>query len=69
MLYATNAGLLEDEVEIAKSMGAQDIVISNNRNDGIIAVSEEGRENHHDWSEGDVVIDLDAKRIFLELIS
>ncbi len=34
------------------------------RNNGLIALSEEGINSLNDWSEGDITIDLDAGRVF-----
>lgn len=72
LLQKTGAGLTEDEFEWAEKNINQfneykDILVKAvNRNEGLIAITEEGMEETKEWEEARVTIYLDTKKIDLD---
>lgn len=66
ILEATGAGLTDREIEHAKTIPALDgetFAECGGRNEGLIAISDEGISETRDWQEGAAHIYLDEKRV------
>ena len=70
MLFATGAGLEVDredgrsEINEFKSLfPATNYIVGENRNEGLIAFSQKGMSGLQEWSEADVVIDIENQKV------
>lgn len=69
LLEVTGAHLTEDEVkEVNRLVPNEDFAIAKSRNDGLIAITNQGIEDTRDWEEGRVEIDLDNQVINFSVI-
>lgn len=68
LLIETGAGFMDSEMDTVKATLPEELwVEAVSRNEGLLAITEDGMQSTRDWEEGRVEIDLGTKRVLFDV--